>query len=177
VKTAKSALAQARDRQKAYADKKRRELVFKLGDLVLLKTTHLKIKFVGTRKFLPRYIGPFPIRRVVNEVAYALTLPSNMKCHDVFHVGLLKAYNSRGTVQPPSVSFDIASEPEFEVEKIISHRDVGRKASRREYLVKWSGFGPEHNTWEPLRNMTNCDKLVEEYWTTSAVAHQLRKEI
>ena len=174
IKLAKDALHAARDRQKAYADAHRRELTFEVGDYVLLHTKNLKIQHVGVGKLLLRYIGPFKVRRIVNEVAYALELPPNMKCHDVFHVSVLKAYRSQGTVQPPPVTFDVVSDMEYEVEQILAHRDVGRKAARREYLVKWLNYGPEHNTWEPLRNMTNCDKLVEQYWLSSAGTRQPR---
>jgi len=58
-KEAKAALAAAQDRQKAYADGKRRHITFQLGDAVLLSTKNIKLKYPGTPKLLPKWIGPF----------------------------------------------------------------------------------------------------------------------
>ncbi|CAO3580186.1 unnamed protein product [Absidia cylindrospora] len=46
-------------------------------------------------------------------------------------------------------------EEEYEVEKIISHRNKGAK---REYLVKWVGYDDTNNTWEPLKNLEAASK-------------------
>ena len=35
---------------------------------------------------------------------------------------------------------------------------------RKEYLVHWKLFGPEHNTWEPEVFLTNCSDSASEYW-------------
>jgi hypothetical protein len=54
---------------------------------------------------------------------------------------------------------------EFEVETILSHRDKKRgRGTTREYLVKWTGYGPEHNTWEPERHLSNCPDSIKAYW-------------
>jgi hypothetical protein len=53
----------AQTRQKCYADKRRRDLSFEIGDFVYLKVSPMR----GTRRFkvkgklVPRYIGPFKI--------------------------------------------------------------------------------------------------------------------
>jgi hypothetical protein len=62
---------------------------YALGDEVLLSTKNIKIKSAGTRKLLPRWLGPFIITQEVNEVAYKLELPASLKIHPVFHVSLL----------------------------------------------------------------------------------------
>ena len=87
-----------------------------------------------------------------------------MRVHDVFHVSLLKAYRRDGRVQPPLPPIEVDGELEFEVEAILEHRDLRRGGrTRREYLIKWLGYGPEHNTWEPERNVSNCADLIREY--------------
>ena len=50
-------------------------------------------------------------------------------------------------------------QPEFEVEKIIQRRKV---RTQWQYLVKWRHWGPEHNSWEPEKNL-RCSKLLEEF--------------
>ena len=53
---------------------------------------------------------------------------------------------------------------EFEVDSILNHRirKYGR-GSRLEYLVHWKGYESHDDTWEPLRNLENCQELVTEY--------------
>jgi hypothetical protein len=66
----------AQSRQKSYADRRRRDLSFEIGDFIYRKVSPMR----GTRRFkvkgklAPRYVGPFKIvdRR---EVAYQLELP------------------------------------------------------------------------------------------------------
>jgi hypothetical protein len=173
VARAKLCLQAAQQRQKAYADMHRRELQFAVGDEVLLSTKNIKVKTAGTHKLLPKWIGPFKVLQCVNEVAYKLTLPANLKIHPVFHVSLLKAYQQGGRVQPPPVPELIEDELEYEVESVLAHRDVRvrRKRNRartpvlqRQYLIKWKGYDESNNTWEPDRNCSNCQDKIDDYF-------------
>jgi Chromo (CHRromatin Organisation MOdifier) domain len=140
-----------------------------------LRTKNLKLKTIGTRKFLPKFIGPFQILQRIGKVAYKLELPDSMKCHPVFHVSLLHTYRSDGRLQPPPIPLDIDGEIEYEVEQILLHRDVKiGKRTRREYLIKWLGYGHEHNSWENSTNL-HCDKLVATYWEATHAAQHVRK--
>jgi hypothetical protein len=83
----------AQSQQKSYADKRRRDLSFEVGDFVYLKVSPVR----GTRRFkvkgklAPRYVGPFKIVDHRGEVAYQLELPPQLSdVHDVFHVSQLK---------------------------------------------------------------------------------------
>jgi len=69
VNIAKEALRVARERQKAYADKKRRPFDFKVGEMVMLKVSPWKgiIRFGKRGKLSPRFVGPFKILEKVNE--------------------------------------------------------------------------------------------------------------
>lgn len=162
----------AQDRQKSYADQRRRELDFSAGDKVLLSTKNLKLKTTGPRKLFPKWIGPFIVVERIGTVAYRLELPPSMRCHPVFHVSNLQPYRSDGRVQPPPAPIEVDNDLEYEVEKILPHRDI-RKGTRtvREFLIKWLGYGPEHNSWEPERNL-NCDELVATYWNATHAAQR-----
>ncbi|GKC61563.1 hypothetical protein Tco_1089161, partial [Tanacetum coccineum] len=73
----KSRIQAARDRQKSYADVRRKPLEFQVGDKVLLKVSPWKgvIRFGKRGKLNHRYIGPFKIIAKVGTVAYRLELP------------------------------------------------------------------------------------------------------
>nr|GEU72534.1 putative reverse transcriptase domain-containing protein [Tanacetum cinerariifolium] len=91
----KKRLKVARDRQKSYADKRRKPLEFSVGDKVLLKVSPRKgvVRFGKRRKLLPRYAGPFEIIERIGPVAYQLRLPQELvRVHDTFHVSNLKKY-------------------------------------------------------------------------------------
>jgi hypothetical protein len=80
-------------RQRSYADTRRRDLSFEVGDYVYLKVSPIRgIKRFGVKgKQEPQYIGPYQIQARHGEVAYQLSLPESLSAvHDVFHVSQLK---------------------------------------------------------------------------------------
>jgi hypothetical protein len=83
----------AQSRQKSYADKRRRSLVFEKGDYVYLKVSPMKgVNRFGVKgKLAPRYIGPFQILERCGKVAYRVRLPEQLSVvHNLFHVSQLK---------------------------------------------------------------------------------------
>ncbi|GJW25750.1 putative reverse transcriptase domain-containing protein [Tanacetum coccineum] len=68
----KDRLKAARDRQKSYADKRRKPLEFSVGDYVLLKVSPWKgvVRFGKKGKLALRYVRPFEIIEKVGFVAY-----------------------------------------------------------------------------------------------------------
>ncbi|KAK1606998.1 hypothetical protein QYE76_030671 [Lolium multiflorum] len=86
-------LKTAQSRQKSYADKRRREMTFEIGDFVYLKVSPLKgmQRFQVKGKLAPRYVGPFKVLSRRGEVSYQLELPGEMAAvHNVFHISLLR---------------------------------------------------------------------------------------
>ena len=167
---ANQCMAAAQQRQKAYADQKRREVEFKLGQQVLLSSKNIRVRGPLTAKLMPKWMGPYTISKRIGKVAYQLSLPPGMKIHNVFHASLLKVYHSDGNVQPPEfenlATYKINADLEYEVDMILAHRDtVYRKKSVRQYFVQWVGYGTEHNTWEPESElMRKCSTLITAYW-------------
>ncbi|GJX61446.1 putative reverse transcriptase domain-containing protein [Tanacetum coccineum] len=70
----KDRLKVARDRQKSYADKRRKPLEFSVGDYVLLKVSPWKgvVRFGKKGKLARRFVRPFEIIKKVGPVAYRL---------------------------------------------------------------------------------------------------------
>jgi hypothetical protein len=89
------------------------------------------------------------------------------KVHPVFHSSVLKPYLRSGAYQPPPPPELMEDgELEFQVEAVLDYRERKVGGSRKtvpEYLVKWLGYSHEHNTWEPLANLTHCEELIAEY--------------
>ncbi|GKB48025.1 putative reverse transcriptase domain-containing protein [Tanacetum coccineum] len=86
-------LQAARDRQKSYANTRRKPLEFQVGDRVMLKVSPWKgvIHFGIRDKLSPRYIGPSKILARIGLVAYKLELPQELSgIHNTFHVSNLK---------------------------------------------------------------------------------------
>ncbi|GJT67219.1 putative reverse transcriptase domain-containing protein [Tanacetum coccineum] len=89
----KERLKETRDRQKSYADNRRKPLEFSVGDKVLLQVSPKKgvVRFGKRSKLSPRCVGPFEIVERVGHVAYRLRLPQELVgIHDMFHVSNLK---------------------------------------------------------------------------------------
>ncbi|GKC39869.1 hypothetical protein Tco_1052253 [Tanacetum coccineum] len=83
----------AQDRQKSYADRKRKPMEYEVGDRVMLKVSPWKgvVRFGKRGKLNPRYVRPFKVLAKVGKVAYRLELPQELsRVHHTFHVSNLK---------------------------------------------------------------------------------------
>ncbi|KAF8729353.1 reverse transcriptase, partial [Rhizoctonia solani] len=85
-----------------------------------------------------------------------------MRVHNVFYMGLLSKVkrdnNWAFENHPPPVTVD--SKEEYKVEGIMDMEERDRKWS---FQVKWKGYGPEENTWEPWENLKNAGKILKKY--------------
>jgi hypothetical protein len=93
VQMVRESLKVAQSQQKSYADKRRRDLSFEIGDFIYLKVSPMRgtHRFRVKGKLAPRYVKPFKIIDCKGEVAYQLELsPQLSEVHDVFHVSQLK---------------------------------------------------------------------------------------
>ncbi|KAK6148321.1 hypothetical protein DH2020_019233 [Rehmannia glutinosa] len=95
VKLIKERIRTAQSRQKSYADKRRKDLKFEVGNEVFLRLSPRKglINPKKGGKLSPRYVGPYKILQRIGKLAYRLELPAPYAgMHDVFHVSRLKKY-------------------------------------------------------------------------------------
>ncbi|GJW11011.1 putative reverse transcriptase domain-containing protein [Tanacetum coccineum] len=150
----KSRIQAVRDRQKSYADVRRKPLEFQIGDKVMLKVSPWKgvIRFGKQGKLNPRYIGPFKIIDKVGAVAYRLELPKQLsRVHSTFHVSNLKKCMADEPLAIPLDEIQIDDKLHFIEEPVeIMDREVKRLKQSRILIVKvrWnSRRGPEF-TWE-----------------------------
>nr|GEZ99512.1 putative reverse transcriptase domain-containing protein [Tanacetum cinerariifolium] len=89
----KQRMQAAHDRQKSYANLKRKPMEFQVGDKVMLKVSPWKgvVRFGKRGKLNPKYVGPFKVLEEIGKVAYKLELPEELsRVHNTFHVSNLK---------------------------------------------------------------------------------------
>jgi hypothetical protein len=144
----------AQSRQKSYANNRRRELRFHVGDFVYLKVSpmrglrHFKIR----GKLAPRYIGPFKILEQSGEVAYQLELPAQLSdVHDVFHVSQLRKCVRVLEEQMPLEELTVGENltyQEYPIKILDTSEKVTRNNRYKMSKVQWSNHTEEEAIWE-----------------------------
>jgi hypothetical protein len=162
LQDAKTNIHAAQMRQKAYADKKRREHQFQVGEQVLLAVRQQQLPPGISSKLSVKYSGPFLISAAVGKNAFKLDLPATVNIHPVFHVSQLKRYLADDTLHPeqtatqPGPVYADKKGAVFEVESILGKRLRSRGTTRSwEYLVKWRGYPAWESTWEPFSHVSH----------------------
>lgn len=85
-------MGRTNDTMATSANKRRRAHDLVVGDKAWLHTGNLRLPVKVSRKFAPRYVGPFDVVASVGPVAFRLALPPEYKIHNVFHVSVLKKH-------------------------------------------------------------------------------------
>ncbi|KAG7548051.1 Retrotransposon gag domain [Arabidopsis suecica] len=125
VEFLRNKLKEAHDRQKNYADKRRKDLEIEVGDLVYLKMRLFKglNRWAKRGKLKPRYMGPYPITERIGAVAYRFDMPADLAAfHDVFYISVLRKVVTEPELiitQPPEdLELDL-SELSWESERVM----------------------------------------------------------
>jgi hypothetical protein len=144
----------AQSRQKSYADVRRQDLEFVVGDQVLLRVSPTKevVRFGVSGKLSPKYIRPFTILARVGNLAYRLQLPNSMAgVHLVFHVSMLRKFlwdpDHQIKMEPIVVQQDLTLECR-PVRILESSERVLRKRSIKYVKVLWTNQSEREATWE-----------------------------
>ena len=136
-----------------YQNKKRKMTsLLKKKNKIYLLTKNLKINKGRNKKLDYVKVESFFIKNVKERVNYELNLFTNARVFLVFHVFVLKSTYSKTSIQI-TFRYQSQKDDEFEVKKILKQK--GQK-----YLVKWKRYLTSKNTWESLKNLKNCTKLL-----------------
>jgi hypothetical protein len=154
VQVVRDNLHLAQSRQKSYADHRRRNLSFKVGDFVYLEVSpmrglhHFKIR----GKLALRYIGPFKILEQRGEAAYQLELPPQLSdVHHIFHVSQLRKCLRVPEEQMPLEELQVREDltyQEYPMKILEILEKVTRNNRYKMFKVKYSNHTEEEATWE-----------------------------
>ncbi|XP_072084548.1 uncharacterized protein [Arachis hypogaea] len=108
IKKIRERILTAQSRQKSYADQRRKQLEFDVGEHVFLKVTWtIGIgRAIKIKRLNPRFVGPFEILKRFGPVAYQVALPPHLSnLHYVFHVSQLckSTSDAAHVLEPESV--------------------------------------------------------------------------
>ena len=162
-------LLRAQQKQATAADRHRRDVVFSVGDQVLVTASMLKTDFQADRpadKLAHKWVGPYKVIAVARTTV-TINLPASSRIHPVLHVSEVKHYSQsahQADSRPGPEFVDDDGSEHYVAERILDKRTKGRgRSSRVEYLIKWEGY-PDHDaTWEPLANLQGALDLVREF--------------
>jgi len=174
---AADSIAHAQEEMKRFKDLKQTPISFSVGDQVYLRLATGKNSSGYTLpstikpKISQQRAGPFKVLECVGKNACRLLFPVTWRIHDVISVVYLdpapkgKDPFDRDVPPPPPVVKN-AEDPdaEWEVEAVVNKRirKTGR-AMKVQYLVRYSGWGPDYDEWRSEEELSTCAELVEEY--------------
>ncbi|KAJ1598737.1 hypothetical protein NDA14_007955 [Ustilago hordei] len=142
-------------------NRKHKDIEFKVGDMVYINHRNWKT-WRPTPKLDTQFAGPYPVQERVGRRAYRITLPANLRVHDVFHVSMLEPARTSSLPQcaeQPTIPSLPDEDLDFEIEALIDKRSHN---GTTEYKVLWRGYSEEAASWEPVENL-NCPDLIQEY--------------
>ncbi|KAA0057186.1 Transposon Ty3-G Gag-Pol polyprotein [Cucumis melo var. makuwa] len=156
ISALKENLTIAQNRMKKFADSKRRELKFKVGDEVYLKLRPYRQRSLAKKraeKLAPKYYGPYCITETIGEVAYRLDPPPEASIHNVFHISQLKLkLGKQHTIQAQQPKLTAEFELQLWPETVLGIR-WSPELGANEWLVKWKGLPNSEATWESVYSM------------------------
>ncbi|WMV45797.1 hypothetical protein MTR67_039182 [Solanum verrucosum] len=159
VQLIRDRLKMAHSRQKSYADNKKRDLEFEVGDWVYLKISPLKevMRFGKKEKLSPQNVGPYEILKRVRNVAYELKLPIELApVQPVFHISMLKKCIGDPVSILPLEGLGVNENLSYEEVPVeILDRQVKKLRNKEVASVKvlWRNHQVEGATWEAEADM------------------------
>ena len=149
----KEHLSGAQYKYKQFADQKRSDREFAVGEMVYLRLQPYAQSTVVNcpcHKLALKYFGPYKVLDKVGNAAYRLELPRGSQVHPVFHVSQLKGHVPDHTPVFTSLPVPVdLSVPGVVPEEILDRLLVKKKnTAHLQILVKWATLPAASATWE-----------------------------
>ena len=141
-------------------------------------------------KFSQQYSGPYTVLEKIGRHAYRIDLPPAWNIHNILSIAQLELYSrhnrqteedhinshetGRSTIPDPKDQYDQTRDrftvpgpiydDQFEIDRILDKRTTrkGRGPFFTQYLVRYTGHGPDHDEWIKETDI-NAPELIEEY--------------
>jgi hypothetical protein len=162
--------------QKAYADGQRTPFELKAGDKVLVSNRHIR-STRPSKKLDWKFLGPGTVLEPIGNPAtsYKIDLPGVQGVHPVFHASLLEKWepnNAYSAFQAPiRDTLRQFGDDVYEIDHIVDRRR--NEDDEWEYLVKWSGYGEEENSWEPASSISG--NALKAFWDRAKTGQRRRQ--
>jgi hypothetical protein len=165
----KQRLIDSNHEYKRRADQHRRQLRFKVWDLVLAHLRKERFPRGRYNKLKMKKIEPCRVLKKFGENAYEIELSDGIEISSIFNIADLYPYRAgeieTGTEEPViqwQRQLLVAEKPQMEC---ILDKRVGRKTRRKqyfEYLVKWKNHPVEDASWENEAVIQRHGQTVQE---------------
>jgi hypothetical protein len=139
-------LETAQKKYKKYADRRRDNTEFEVGDKVWLEGKNLSTdapsKKLGAKRF-----GPYEILDRISPTAYKLNIPLNWRIHNVFHVSLIsktKEDTVLGRNPAPQPVVKLTDQELWVIDKFVNSRWFRGKFQLK---VHWEDQGEDQDDW------------------------------
>jgi hypothetical protein len=170
---------------KLHADIHRRNVVFEVGDFVLVRLRPKRFPRGAFHKLHHCWAGPFQVLKRLGPNAYHLALPNSLSINPVFNIEDLTAYPGNpeeplalaSDTGPLSILLALAP-PRDQIDAILDDQLVSTcRGGYQKFLVRWKNRPSSDNSWIKTEEVQRlAPNLYDEYMAQSLVGVEFSSE-
>ena len=146
------ALEKAQGVYKRYADRRRQDLEFAVGDSVWLESYNLSTN-APSKKLAAKRLGPYTVLEKIGNTSYRIDIPVTWRVHNVFHASLLsrtKEDKIVGRIPDPQPVVQIQDQELWVIDSFINSRWFQGKFQLK---VRWEDQAEEQDDWRDYQEI------------------------
>ena len=149
-----------RDKDRHHVDNYKKERTeFPANSYVLAEHRPNPLRRGPKSKLLPFLRGPLLVKSHSTQGMYILQDLVTQKLSE-YHMSRLRPFEYDAKTLTPLQVAVTDSADEFIVQECLSMRgDTRGKRTQLEFKIRWAGYGPEDDTWEPWEFVRDCDAV------------------